>query len=104
MTNAEKDLIYSLQEPVAYLKQYAARLDCMLDDLTADYFESFDPTNKEEALFIIHDFKKNAARAGIALDTFCHMLDFINTIAFCLDKAIEQRDAEQAAQGGERNA
>lgn len=103
MTNAEKDLIYFLEDPVTDLKQYAARLDCVLTDLV-DYFEQLDPQDKEQAALIVHGFKKNATRADIVLDTFCHMLGFIDTIAFCLDKAIEQRDAEQAAQGGERNA
>ena len=104
MTNAEKDLIFFLGDPVADLKQYAARLDCVLDDLITDYFEQYDSETKNGAEFIVRYFKKNAARADIALDTFCHMLGFIDTIAYCLNKAIEQRNAEQAAQGGEQDA
>ena len=104
MTNAEKDLIFFLEDPVADLKQYAARLDCVLDDMIAYYFESLDPTDKDEAALIVHEFKKNAARADIVLDTFYHMLGFIDTIACCLDKAIEQRNAEQAAKGGGQDA
>lgn len=94
MTNAEKDMIFSLEDPVDDLKQYAARLNCMLDDLIEYYFEFFDPTDKDEVALIVHGFKKNAVRAAIALDAFCHMRDSINTISGCLDKAIEQRNAE----------
>lgn len=99
MTNVESNLIFSLEDPINDLKRYAERLDCVLDDLTNRYFEHLDPNNKDDAVLIVSGFKKNAARADIVLDCFCHMLGQIDIIAHCLGKAIAEQKAEQAREG-----
>lgn len=95
MTNAEKDLIDSMGELIADVQLHANEMECILNDLNNEYFARFDPNRKSDFPSIIDDFKENADRADIALDTFLYMLGCIDAIEIRINKAKEQMKQEE---------